>query len=58
VVGCAVPLRGEEADEALIMALGGPSGRIVIFDGPRQAPPEADCRRKADCRRTLTAAGR
>jgi len=37
VAGCAGLLRGQQdVDDNLIMALGGPAGRIVLDDGPRQ----------------------
>jgi hypothetical protein len=36
VAGCVALLRGQDTDDGLVMALGGPMGRAVIFDGPRQ----------------------
>jgi HEAT repeats len=36
VAGCIALLRGQEYDAGLLMALGGPNGRIVIDDGPSQ----------------------
>ncbi len=36
MAGCIALLRGQDFDEGLLMALGGPNGRIVIDDGPRQ----------------------
>ncbi len=36
VAGCVALLRGQEYDEGLLMALGGPAGRNVIDDGPKQ----------------------
>ena len=36
VAGCVALLRGQDVDDNLIMALGGPVGRVVLDDGPRQ----------------------
>jgi HEAT repeats len=36
VTGCVALLRGQQADDDLLFALGGPSASIVIHDGPRQ----------------------
>jgi hypothetical protein len=36
VDGCVKLLRGLDVDDNLIMALGGPAGRIVLDDGPAQ----------------------
>lgn len=36
VAGCVALLRGEDADDELILALGCGNGTIVIYDGPRQ----------------------
>jgi hypothetical protein len=36
VAGCVALLRGRDVDDGMVMALGGPVGRAVIFDGPRQ----------------------
>jgi len=36
VAGCVALLRGQEADEGLLFALGGANASIVIHDGPRQ----------------------
>jgi HEAT repeats len=34
--GCVALLRDREVDDALIMALAGPAGRVVLDDGPAQ----------------------
>ena len=34
--GCVALLRGQDVDDNLIMALGGPVGRVVLDDGPKQ----------------------
>ncbi len=36
VSGCVALLRGRDADDGLLFALGGPMASIVIHDGPRQ----------------------
>ena len=36
VDGCVKLLRGHDVDDNLIMALGGPAGRVVLDDGPAQ----------------------
>jgi hypothetical protein len=36
VAGCIALLTGQEVDDNLIIALGGPSAMIVLHDGPRQ----------------------
>ncbi len=36
VAGCIALLRGQDVDDNLIMALGGPAGRVVLDDGPKQ----------------------
>jgi HEAT repeats len=36
VAGCVALLRGEDADDDLILALGCGTGTIVIYDGPKQ----------------------
>ena len=36
VAGCVALLRGQDVDDNLIMALGGPAARVVFDDGPQQ----------------------
>jgi hypothetical protein len=36
IAGCVALLRGQDVDDNLIMALGGPAGRVVLDDGPKQ----------------------
>lgn len=36
VVGCVALLRGQDVDDGLLFALGGPVASIVIYDSPRQ----------------------
>jgi len=36
IAGCVALLRRQEVDDNLIMALGGPAGRVVLDDGPHQ----------------------
>lgn len=37
VTGCVALLRGQDVDDGLLFALGGPAASIVIHDGPRQS---------------------
>jgi hypothetical protein len=37
VAGCVSLLRGQAADDALVIALGGPAGQVVLDDGPRES---------------------
>ncbi len=36
IAGCVALLGGQDVDDNLIMALGGPAGRVVLDDGPKQ----------------------
>jgi HEAT repeat protein len=36
IAGCVALLRGQDVDDNLIIALGGPAARVVLDDGPRQ----------------------